>query len=273
MVVSVAPILVRATEVPPTTSAFYRMLVGGSVLWLFVLLRPSRPSLQRRVLPAVTLAGVFFAVDLFFWHRSIFYVGPGFATLLAGFQVFVLSVAGVLFLSEPFRWRLPAAIGLGLVGLALIVGPAWEDVSDDYGTGVLFGLITAVAYASVVLSLRRAATRIPARADPVFDIAWMSITCAGILFLVAVLNGESLAVPDTRQAVLLSAYAVTAQLGWVLIATGVGRVPTSLVGLILLLEPTFAYVWEILFFARPIGAWEAAGAGLALAGIYLGGRR
>ena len=41
-------------------------------------------------------AGVFFSLDLWFWHRSIIYIGPGLSTLLANFQVFILMLVGIL---------------------------------------------------------------------------------------------------------------------------------------------------------------------------------
>jgi drug/metabolite transporter (DMT)-like permease len=38
----------------------------------------------------------------------------------------------------------------------------------------------------------------------------------------------------------------------------------------LMLQPCLAYVWDVLFFAKPLLPGEAAGAVLALAGIALG---
>ena len=61
----------------------------------------------------------------------------------------------------------------------------------------------------------------------------------------------------------------------VLITFGITKVEASRVGLILLLQPTLAYLWDILFFAKPIIPLEITGAILALIAIYLGtvGRR
>jgi len=49
-------------------------------------------------------------------------------------------------------------------------------------------------------------------------------------------------------------------------------VPASRVGLILLLQPTLAFIWDVLIFARPFGTQEIAGAALAIAAIGLGSR-
>ena len=62
-------------------------------------------------------------------------------------------------------------------------------------------------------------------------------------------------------------------LGWLLISRGIPYVEATRAGLVLLLQPALAFVWDILFFARPIGETDAVGALLALSAIYFGGRR
>jgi drug/metabolite transporter (DMT)-like permease len=44
-------------------------------------------------------------------------------------------------------------------------------------------------------------------------------------------------------------------------------------GLALLLQPTLSFVWDVLFFSRPMTAMELLGAGIALIAIYLGTAR
>ncbi|MCX6832762.1 MAG: hypothetical protein NT028_11655 [candidate division Zixibacteria bacterium] len=50
----------------------------------------------------------------------------------------------------------------------------------------------------------------------------------------------------------------------------VSAISASRVGLILLLQPTLAFVWDVLFFKRPTTELEGVGAVIALAAIYLG---
>jgi drug/metabolite transporter (DMT)-like permease len=59
------------------------------------------------------------------------------------------------------------------------------------------------------------------------------------------------------------------------VAAHLGESPAraaSRVGLILLLQPALAFLWDVLIFARDFGPREAAGAALALAAIGLGSR-
>ena len=271
---SFAPVFVRLLSVPPTTSAFYRTLIGGGILLALVFARREPLRMRRTVFWVLLAAGFFFALDLAFWHRSINYLGPGLATLLANFQVFVLAIAGVVVFKEKLRLQLVFGVALALVGLAMIVGLDWATLDARYRAGVVLGLLTAVCFGSYVLALRRARIGTgPRKASPIVDVAVASLASAGFLFVFAAWNSESLVLPGMREAGLLVAYALVAQVfGWVLISASLARLPASRVGLVLLIEPTLAYVWDVLFFAKPVGATEAAGAALALLAIYLGSR-
>lgn len=292
VMISFAPVFVRVTEVAPTVVAFYRMLLGGVVLLAWVLARGGRLDVGGRVLVALGVAGVAFSVDLALWHRSILYVGPGLATLLANFQVFVLALAGVMFFGERLHARLVISIVLAVVGLGLIVGPRWDLLAPQYRWGVILGLLTAAAYAVYILSLRWAGvrvaarhrgqgatsgasgrTRAPAGPDAARDLALSSLVSAACLGASAVIEGQSLSVPSLPEAGLLVGYALVAQvLGGMLITSALGQVPASRVGLILLLQPALALIWDVLFFARPVVNREVAGALVALVAIYLGTR-
>jgi len=268
--VSFAPILVRATSVPPTTSAFYRMLLGGLALALIALLTRRPLALSKHVATGLTLAGFAFSFDLFFWHRSIHLVGPGLATLLAGFQVFVMALAGLIFFGERLRWQIVVAIPAAFVGVALIIGFDWGGLDEGYRLGVIFGLSTALCYSTVLLLMRWTQSNTADPGFPLVEVALMSLACAALLGVIAVTNAESLAIPTSREALLLISYAAVAQIGWVVIVSGLGKVPVALAGLVLLMEPTLAYVWDILIFARPTTAVQAFGAMLAIGAIYLG---
>ncbi len=271
--ISFAPVFVRLVHVPPTTSAFYRTLIGGIMLLFLVRLRKERLGFSRGALLALVGAGLFFALDLWAWHRSIWFVGPGLSTLLANFQVFFLALAGIVLFRERLRKELVIAIPMAIAGLTLIVGFDWNRLGSEYRWGVFYGLLTAVAYAAYILSLRRARVG-GGRASVAGDLAVASLFSAAVLLISVFAEGVSLAVPSFGDGALLVAYALVAQvLGWLLISSSLKDVPASLVGLLLLLQPTLAFVWDVLIFGRGFGGMEIGGAVLALTAIYLGSRR
>ncbi len=270
--ISLSPVWVKLVSVSPTTSGFYRVLIGGAALAVFLAFSGRRLDLSRRNWGILAVASVLFALDLWFWHRSIQYVGPGLSTLLANFQVFIMMFAAAFLLRQaPTRLQV-VAVPLAFVGLVMIVGIDPSKLTPDYRWGVLFGLLTAVSYAGVLLLLRASRAHSPHRI-PTREVAVVSLAAAAILGATAMVEGESLVVSSTTDMAWLAAYGVLSHcMGWLFIASSLPEVSPTEAGLALLLQPTLSFAWDILLFGRPMTAMELVGAGLALTAIYLGAR-
>lgn len=270
--ISFSPVWVKLVDVSPTTSGFYRVFFGGVALAFYLLATRQRLQLSKRVWLILVFSAVFFALDLWFWHRSINYIGPGLSTLLANFQVFVMMMGGLLLLRQRPRLIQLVAVPLALFGLGMIVGFDWRSLPDDYRLGVIFGLLTAVAYGSYMLTMR--AARMGSKHPlPTREVAIVSLASAAILGVSAVGENVSLAIPTVADAGWLLAYGLVSHcLGLLFIASSLPHVSTTEAGLALLLQPTLSFTWDVLFFARPMTATELAGAAIALFAIYLGSR-
>jgi drug/metabolite transporter (DMT)-like permease len=270
--ISFAAIFARLADVAPTTSGFYRMFFGAiGLLILLALSREMRTGFSRNWTGSFLIAALF-AADIWFWHRSIVFIGPGLATLLANFQVFILTAVGVIWLKERVGWRFASGLALASIGLWLLFGRDWAGLPPDYRLGVIFGLLTAVAYGSYILSLRGFQIRHPG-IRPEARLAQVTICCGLILGAANLIEGNSFAIPDVQSLAALVALGLYCQvLGWLLITRGMPFLPAALVGLLLLLQPSLSIVWDMLIFALRLGPWQIAGAALALIGIYLGFR-
>lgn len=265
--ISFSAVFVKLLEVEPTVSAFYRMLLGGAMLLGVTWFQGKRPFCGWRHFIFLAAAGFFLAVDLALWHRSILYIGPGLATLLANFQVFFVAFVGLVFFRERLSWKGVAAIPLAVLGLYLIVGLQWQGFSPDYRYGVALGLLAALCYTGYIVFLRMA--QMASSTLPTITLA--TLFTALFLSMISLGHQESFAVTGTWNWSVLVLYALVSQVfGWLLITSGIGRIETSKAGLILLLQPTLAFVWDVLFFSRPTTFVEVAGAGIALCAIYLG---
>ena len=233
--ISLSPVWVKLVSVPATTSGFYRVFIGGAALAIYLLATRKPLRFSSRVWSVLGLAAVFFALDLWFWHRSILYIGPGLSTLLANFQVFILMLVGAVFLGQKPAPAQLVAIPLALFGLAMIVGFDWQGLPGDYRLGVVFGLLTAIMYAGYLLTMR-SSRQGAAPGMPTREIAVVSVLSAALLGAAALTEGQS-------------------------------------AGLALLLQPTLSFAWDVLLFDRPMTAFELAGAGIALGAIWLGSRK
>lgn len=272
--ISFSPVYVAMVTIPATTSAFYRVAIGGSVLLAWLLITRKLRRFSSPMMIMLMLCAVAFALDLWFWHRSINYIGPGLSTLLGNFQVFFMTAAGALFLAQRPTAQQLIAIPIAVFGLALIVGFDWRELPGDYRLGVIYGLLTALSYAAYILAFRQTQTLQGESAGiPTQELAIISLATAALLWLTSLVEGQSLAIGG-RDLAWMTAYALFAHvLGWLFIASSLARVPAALVGLSLLLQPLLSFIWDILFFARPISTREVIGAALALAAIYFGARQ
>lgn len=292
--ISTTSIFVRYAHVAPTVSAFYRVAFGGVMLAILLTVRGQwRGRSQRQPATSepglaigdrsrnewltdiawLTLPALAFAVDLMMWHRSIQLIGPGLATLIGNFQVFVMALAGVVFYREHLGWRFLLGVTLAMFGLWLLVGFDWRSLSDGYRFGIVLGVLTGVAYAVYMLSLRQAQLR-RIGLSPERALCLVSLLCAVMLAFAVVLEGEHFAIPDVQSWSALLALALIGQvLGWVLIAQAMPLLPASLVGLLLLLQPALSFVLDVLLFARATTAVGWIGLGLSLLGIFVASQR
>jgi len=264
-------------DVSPSSSGFYRMLFGAGGLLLLLLLVPRWREQARRQLHLgwgwSALAAVFFALDLWLWHRSIVWVGPGLATLLANFQVFVMTIAGVLLFRERPGLRFFSALLLAMLGLWLLLVPDWPGWNPSQRQGIVFGLLTALAYSGYMLSLRHGQSAAHSL-NPVWRLLQISLLTSALMALVVTLEQAGFSLPDRRNWLLLLAYGLLCQvLGWLLISRGLPHIAAGLAGLLLLLQPALSVTWDMWFFSLRLSSWQWLGLGLCLLGIYLGSLR
>ncbi|MBU1230503.1 MAG: DMT family transporter [Proteobacteria bacterium] len=279
-IISFSPVFVKLAApygVSGDAAGFHRVFIGGLCLLAASLCsREPRSKVwnmpRSGVLWSLACAA-FFTVDLLCWHLSILYIGPGLATLFGNFQVFVLAAWGIVFLREKPGLRFFAGLALAMGGLLAIVAPAWASAGQDYQLGVFFGLLTGLFYAGFILTLNRSLAECGENSQLAAMTANSLFTTA-LFAPIVLLRGETLALDLGMPLLLMTAYGVSSQfVGWVLISRGLRETRMSLAGLILLLQPVLAYVWDLTFFARPAGAAELLGVAATLVGIGLGARR
>ena len=273
IIISFSAVFVKLAAVAPAVSAFYRLLFGGLTLLVMLAVTGNLSAVRRAVAWPALACAFFFSADLLCWHASINSIGPGLATLVANFQVFLITLVAAIQARRVPRLGFLAAMGLAIAGLYLVVGRGFAAQTPDFRLGIGYGLAAAVFYALFILTLKKAVTD-GGRAGPMAAMAVLSLAGAVLLAPVLLLRGDSLVLPTTTALVSLLGLGVIGQgIGWLAISTGLAGVRPALAGLILLLQPTLSYVWDVLFFGKTTGPVELAGVALALAGIYLGSLR
>ncbi len=267
--ISFSGIFVKLADVSPTASGFYRVFFGSIFLLCATVWCKDFVKLTRAELLLIVFCGFAFALDLFFWHESIMYIGPGLATLVGNFQVFLLAATGILFFGEKGRPRFFASIPLAIIGLLLIVGINWNNLESNYKTGIYFGLLTAVCYTAFLLSLRKIQSN---DRHSLFSALMIVSACSAIFLGLKMFQaGDSFVIPNSKTLLALLGLGLFSQtIGWVLIANAMPKIRASFTGLILLLQPALAFIWDVLLFNRPTDFLNWAGVVVTLAAIYMG---
>ena len=276
--ISFAPVFVKligAERLGPTAIGFWRTLFGGLILFGIAFAQGKRLILSRRLYVFSLLAGFIFFLDLFFWHRSVIYIGAGMSTILGNTQVFMTAILSLLIFKEKLTLRFWAASLAAIGGVVLLIGLFSRDVdfSETYLLGIVFGLATGVVYAHYIITMRWSAHREGAPDILVF-MAWTSLFSALFLGISTVIESAPAIPPDTASWLYLISLGLVAQgLGWWAITSSLAKTVASRAGLVLLLQPTLAMVWGVLIFSEQFTFAQAIGAVITLAAIYFGGLR
>jgi drug/metabolite transporter (DMT)-like permease len=262
-------ILFRLAEVSASTGAFFRCLYALPPLWLLARLEDRRYGRRsRRARGLALVAGVFFAIDLVLWHNAIEAVGAGLATVLGNTQVLLVGLLAWALLSERPSGRALASIPIAFLGVVLISGVLEEGAYGSNPTmGVVYGVLTGIAYAGFLLTLRQGSMDLRRLAGPLFDATAASAVVAG---LAGVALGELDPLPGWEAQSWLVALALSSQvLGWLLISISLPRLPAVLTSVLLMLQPLLAVIFAALLVDERPSPLQLAGAGAILAGVLL----
>jgi drug/metabolite transporter (DMT)-like permease len=266
--IAFSAILFRLAHVSPSTGAFFRCLYAVPALMLVARAEgrrspPRRSHRRERTLAAA--AGVWLAGDLIVWNHAIDAIGAGLSTVLGNTQVVMVALAAwALWGERPGRRTVLAAVAV-LAGVVLISGVIGSSAYGARpGAGVVYGVLTGVAYAVFILLLRQSGRdRRPAAA-----LCDATAACAIACLLAGLALGDLDLTPGWRATGWLVVLALTSQvLGWLLISASLTRLPAALTAITLTLQPVATVVFSAIILGESPSGWQIAGVAVILAAV------
>jgi drug/metabolite transporter (DMT)-like permease len=273
--IAFAPILVRLSEVGPSATGFHRFLLAIPLYWAMAATLPratvaegsERPTSVRDFV-LISMAGVYLAADVAVWHYSIQMTTVANSTLLANVApVFVVLAGWILFGTR--------VTGTYMIGLAaamtgvFILSRASLSLSEEHFIGDLLGVLTAVFYAAYQMSVERLRKRF----STVTIMKYAIPASALIMLPVALASGDDLLPVTLAGWGFLIALAAGPQVfGQGLIAWALAHLPVAFASVSLLVQPVTAALVAWALFGEQIGAQQAVGGVIVLAGIMLARR-
>ena len=258
--ISFSPVFVGLVTLEPSVSAFYRVFFGSIILILILVFKRKIRIDLKKVSKFLLLAGVFFSINLWFFHRSVEFVGPGLATVLSNLQVLIVPFIVYLLFGDLPRRGQKFSLILSFSGLFLCLDNNLRIFGLDYQIGILLGILCAFAYSCYLISLKKANFYKNEQTDPFHNLMIVSLIASFILFFVIFIEGNSFAFGTSENFWLMVAYGTVSHvLGWYFIISGIQKISTVSVGIILISQPVFSFLWDVLLFNRIIAQMEIYG--------------
>ena len=262
-VLGLAPILVRLTETGPAAAGFWRFVFALPLLFALVA-RPGGEGLAR---PSkwMLLAGLFFALDLSFWHYGIVMTSVANATVLCNLTPVVVTLIGWLFFKERPARLFILALALAMAGAFAMAAAAKGGQGTNPILGDILSLTVSFWYAGYFLMVKQARTT--AGAPRVTF--WATLAGLPLMGGVALLLGETMIPATAAGLAACGAMGLMHVAGQGGVAWALGRLPASITAVTILIQPLVAAGLSWLIFGETLAPIQALGGALVLGAIML----
>jgi drug/metabolite transporter (DMT)-like permease len=274
LLISLAPLLVRVSELEPVATGFYRVVIAAPFLWfLFSAEVDNRAKFDPQQVVSsgdmaiLCLAGVLLACDLGLWHISITMTSVANATVFNNCAPLFVALFSWMVGRAPDR-RFVAALALSFSGMAMLIAGRFT-FSHDQLLGDALAISTGAFYGIYIILLGRMRQRY----STALCMAVSTTAATPTLLLFALMRGETLA-PTT-----LVGWGTLVVLGLVchvggqgLIARSLAALPATFSSMVLLIQPVSAAILAWLLFGEAQTPIQILGIAVVLGGIFLAGR-
>jgi drug/metabolite transporter (DMT)-like permease len=260
---ALGPYFVRLADSGPISAGFWRVTLALPLLFLFARGEP-RPAapVSRKLLLAIALGGVFFALDLSSWHIGIGFTRLGNAALFGNSGSLILMVWGYVAWRRWPRMREWLGIAAAFAGAAILLGRSFE-ISTQTLIGDLFCLLAGLLYAGYLLILQDARRVLPSWRL----LSWSGAAGVPVLLIAALLHGEPFWPQHWGPLVAL---AFSSQIvGQGMLVYALRHFSPLAIGLGLLTQPAIAALAGWLAFGETLGAIDILGMALLASALVV----
>ncbi|MDG2403729.1 MAG: DMT family transporter [Paracoccaceae bacterium] len=271
--IAFSPIFVRLSELGPFSTAFYRVALALPAFWFWMAFPQSKAELvrtpsTRKDYARLTLAGVFFAGDLAFWHWSINLTSVANSTLLANAAPFFVTLAAFFLFKQRFSKLFLLGLSCAIGGIVLLMGNSLS-LGGGHLLGDVLGVITAMFYAAYILAVGKLREEF----STAIVMMWSGLVSGVILLVLMCLTEETLVAGSAVGWMVLFGLALFSHAGGQsLIAYSLAHLPAAMGSVGLLLQPVLAAVLAWILFAEALDTIQVVGGAAVLAGIYVARR-
>ncbi|WP_181706580.1 DMT family transporter [Chthonobacter rhizosphaerae] len=262
----VSPVMVRLADVGPYASAFWRVGLALPILYLWARSEAGNAAIAAALrTPAVLIAGLLFAGDLFFWHLAIVNTTVANATFLATTAPIWVVLGSWALIGERVERQVMVGLALCVAGGAVLLGGSYS-LAPERIWGDLYGIVTSLFFGGYFLALRVARRTVASGAA---TFASTVVTAPVLLAVAAVLEPTLWPASLGGVAALFGLAFISHAGGQGLLAFALGHLPAAFSSLVIFLEAVAAALIAWLVLGETLGLEQAIGGSLILGGIVI----
>ncbi|MDP4208973.1 MAG: DMT family transporter [Bacteroidota bacterium] len=261
-------IFVKLAGISGLGSAFYRMFIGflGVIpFWMYY----RKPIKEWKGVKVALICGFFFACDIALWNTSIMLSKAAVSTLLANLAPVWVGVGAVFFMKEkpkPIFW---AGTFVALVGVSIIVG--FDNIIYSHlSLGNMLAILASMFYGAYLLTARHGRSSL----DTISFTAISMLSSSIVLLAICYFAHTPLGGFSVHSWFALGALGLISQLcGWLAINYSLAYIKPTTASVSLLSQSVFTAIFSVPVLGEFLSWYEAAGAVVVLAGIYMVNRK
>lgn len=259
----------RYLLIPSGMLAMLRGAIGAVVLFSLLFLFGKRMDLRaiRKRLWRLVLGGVLIGLNWIFLFESYRYTTVAVATLCYYTAPVIVLLLSPIVLRERLTRRAVVSILLALVGIVFVSGVLSGDgFGGRDALGVLFGLLAAVLYASVIL-INKTVTGVSASDRTVVELLSAAVLLFPYTLVFEDLSALEMSLPTLLLILLVGV--VHTGIAYALYFGAIGALPASTVSVLSYLDPVGAILLSVVFLDEPLTPSVIVGTVLILGGTLL----
>ena len=251
----------RLIPLPSGAIAFFRGLIGTLALLLIVFISRKKLDLTaiKKHLLLLCISGALIGFNWILLFEAYNYTSVATATLCYYTAPIIVLIAAPFLFKERFGLKQGLCAACALVGMIFVSGVL--KGGDIALKGIIFGLLAALLYASVILINRRL-TALSAYDKTIFQLGAATVV---ILPYTLIAEDISLSVFNLKTVILLLVVGIIhTGVSYALYFNSIGSLPTQTVAICSYIDPVVAIILSALVLKEPMGIWEIIGAVLIL---------
>ncbi len=265
MALSFSGFFVRWADAPGPITSLFRMAFTALLLTPFVLKKRSLRSFTIKQLVFPLLAGVFSAMDHYFWSSAVGYTTIANAILFNYIAPVWVALVAFLLYKEKLTLKFWGGMGLTMVGAVTIFG---NDLihHPQIGLGDSLAIVSSFFYAGYFLFSQQGR-----KLTQVVEYLWLVTLAATLtLTIIALISGTPISgYSGTTILTFISAAVFAQSIGYLSLSYASGHLSASVISPTMILQPVVTALLAVPILGEPITIQLVIAAPLILIGILL----